>query len=310
MKIGQVVGLTTVGLAMASGTFVGLRYGQDMQAARARLAAGSRTIETACGMIEYGESGGGKPVLVVHGAGGGYDQGLTLGEFMLGDGYRVIAPSRFGYANGPILGDGSLEAQADAYACLLDALGVAGPVPVIAFSAGGSSGLTFAVRHADRTEKLVMAAAFSGAPEMVGDGQQTSINVAIGGSFVYWLVNETIQPLLLEVLGIPRDVQATFDAGTRADIQRVMDEMHPMGQRMPGIELDQTRWVPVELAGQVTAPTLVLHCEDDGLILLDQGQHTHDSVAGSRLVTYPSGGHFFAGRMEAVQAEVLAFLAE
>jgi len=42
--------------------------------------------------------GEGPPVLIVHGAGGGYDQGLWVARDSVGEGFRIIAPSRFGYA--------------------------------------------------------------------------------------------------------------------------------------------------------------------------------------------------------------------
>lgn len=68
--------------------------------------------------------GDGPPVLLLHGAGGGYDQGLLIGETFLGAGYRFIAPSRFGYLRSAIPRDGSPGAQADGYAALLDTLTV------------------------------------------------------------------------------------------------------------------------------------------------------------------------------------------
>lgn len=54
----------------------------------------------------------------------------------------------------------------------------------------------------------------------------------------------------------------------------------------------------------------MLYCVDDTLAPIVNGEHTHASVAGSRLVTFSSGGHFFAGRFEAAREEVRAFLAE
>lgn len=308
----KAIGLGLIGVLVVGGALVGLSYRRAMAAARARVAAGSRMIDTACGPVEHGELGDGPPVLVIHGAGGGYDQGLTLGQYLLGDGYRIVAPSRFGYLNGPIPADSSLEAQADTYACLLDALGLDGPVPVVAVSAGGPSGLTFAVRRPDRVGALVMVGAISLTEEPTQDAvdQQNTINLAVGGSFIYWAVNETLQPKLLEVLGLPREVQATFNPETRAAGERFMEEMHPMALRLPGIQLDQTYHVPATLAAQVTAPTLVLHCEDDGLIPLSHAQHTRDSIPGSSLVTYPTGGHFFAGRFEEVQGSIQTFLAD
>lgn len=63
--------------------------------------ASSQVIRTNSGPIEYTTVGDGYPVLVVHGAGGGYDQGLILAQFE-GDDFRRIAISRFGYLRTPL----------------------------------------------------------------------------------------------------------------------------------------------------------------------------------------------------------------
>lgn len=79
-----------------------LSYQHDIHVARERVLAGSQVIETACGPIEYAISGDGFPVLVMHGAGGGYDQGLEIARSFVGDGFRFIVPSRFGYLRTPL----------------------------------------------------------------------------------------------------------------------------------------------------------------------------------------------------------------
>ena len=87
-----------------------------------RVASGSLMADTRCGPIEYASVGEGLPVLLVHGAGGGFDQGLDLGGPLSPHGFRVIAMSRFGYLRTPLPADASAAAQADAHAALLDAL--------------------------------------------------------------------------------------------------------------------------------------------------------------------------------------------
>ena len=67
--------------------------------ANERIKNKSRLLETKFGTMEYAIIGQGKPVLLIHGAGGGYDQGLWLGQTTLGSGYQFIAPSKFGYLN-------------------------------------------------------------------------------------------------------------------------------------------------------------------------------------------------------------------
>lgn len=111
-----------------------LRYRHDMAVAREWVLASSQIAETDSGPMEYASVGEGYPVLVIHGAGGGYDQGLLLSQF-ISEGLRLIAPSRFGYLRTPLPHDASPTAQGDAYADLLDALGIQ-QVGVVGISAG------------------------------------------------------------------------------------------------------------------------------------------------------------------------------
>lgn len=64
------------------------------------------------------------PLLMIHGSGGGHDQGMAFARPFSSEGMRVIAVSRFGYLGAPLPADASPAAQADANICLLDALGV------------------------------------------------------------------------------------------------------------------------------------------------------------------------------------------
>lgn len=124
----------TAALALVSaGAGVLAAFRADMRAARARLVAGSHLVQTARGPLEVAESGTGPPVLVVHGSGGGFDQGL-LAAGSLPDGYRIIAPSRFGHLRSPMPADASHAARADTLAALLDALALS-RVIVLAVSA-------------------------------------------------------------------------------------------------------------------------------------------------------------------------------
>lgn len=66
------VGLALVALA------VWVRFESDLQVARAKAAHGSVLIDTRCGPIEYQEAGTGTPLLMVHGSGGGHDQGMAI----------------------------------------------------------------------------------------------------------------------------------------------------------------------------------------------------------------------------------------
>ena len=123
------------------------RYRRELEAARRRLAERERhSIQTRYGSIEYGERGTGPPLLFSHVLFGGFDLGLGSAEAYLGDGFRVIAPSRFGYLGSSLPAGGTPADQANAYAVLLDALRIE-RTAVVGFSAGGPSVIQFALHH-------------------------------------------------------------------------------------------------------------------------------------------------------------------
>ncbi len=92
---------------------------------------------------------------MVHGASGGFDQGVELLGALAGRGFRLIAPSRFGYLRSALPADATTAMQADAYVQLLDHLGIK-KVAVVGISAGAWSSLQFAIRHPDRCGALVL----------------------------------------------------------------------------------------------------------------------------------------------------------
>jgi hypothetical protein len=138
-RAATVVLVLLVAVAAAT-TLIIQSYYAEITAARAAASGGGRVVQTAAGPIEYAERGAGIPLLSIHGAGGGYDQGLVNVGDLVGDGFRVIAPSRFGYLGTPIPSDASPAAQADAHGALLGALKVDRAI-VIGFSAGTRSAL-------------------------------------------------------------------------------------------------------------------------------------------------------------------------
>lgn len=156
LKIGWLVtgalAVTVVAVAM----LLYARFRRDIRTAQERLqSGGSQVIETNCGRIEYATFGEGYPVLVVHGIFGGFDQGLVVARGNAGEEFRSIVPSRFGYLRTPLPDSASPALQADAYKCLLDALGIQ-QAAVFGTSAGGTSAIQFALRHPDRCSALVL----------------------------------------------------------------------------------------------------------------------------------------------------------
>ena len=160
-----------VAIIVIASVFIYAAYRRDIGAARAQLRSGSKVISTACGLIEYADAGAGTPVLAIHGAGGGFDAGLQLGGPLITRGFRVIAPSRFGYLRTPLPTDGSPMAQADAHACLLDVLKV-DRVAVLGVSAGSPSAMQFCIRHPEKCSAVVLISPQAWAPQAANGPKQ------------------------------------------------------------------------------------------------------------------------------------------
>jgi pimeloyl-ACP methyl ester carboxylesterase len=107
--------------------------------------------------VQYADVGSGPAVVALHGAMGGYDQGLILAQTIASPGYRYLAVSRPGFLGTPMISGRSPAAQGDLVTALLDELGIAG-AGVLAVSGGGPSALHFALRHPGRCRGLVLVA--------------------------------------------------------------------------------------------------------------------------------------------------------
>jgi 2-hydroxy-6-oxonona-2,4-dienedioate hydrolase len=91
-------------------------YRQDMQRAWERIAViPTGKLEIRFGTVEYAERGAGLPVLVCHGVLGCHADGVDgWWTNLLGEGYRMIAPARFGYFGSTLPPNATPADQADA----------------------------------------------------------------------------------------------------------------------------------------------------------------------------------------------------
>ena len=142
---------------IAAVILVSAAYLWDMNQPYKRVSGKSTVIPSPYGDIEYAE-GGSVHVLVIHGSGGGFDQGELMVQAVLGDQFHWIAPSRFGYLGSTFNEGATFDDQAHAYAYLLDQLGIR-KVAVVALSHGGPSALLFSALHPDRVSSLTLISA-------------------------------------------------------------------------------------------------------------------------------------------------------
>jgi len=308
-RLGWVVAAVAAGAA----AWVATAYTRDMAVARAHASLGSRVAETKCGPIEYAVRGQGPPVLVVHGAGGGFDQGLMLGESLRG--FQVIAPSRFGYLRSPSPPQPTPEAQADAYACLLDGLNVR-RAAVVGVSAGGPSTMQLCLRHPERCSAMVLLVplAWSDEPpaaERLTPAKRYLMERTMGSDFGFWAATHLFRGAMVEsILGTPL---ADLETASAADQRRTEELLHliePVSRRAQGLRNDMLmaqalRRYPLE---KIAAPTLVASVENCGYHTYGPARYTAAHIPGAKFIGYPRGGHLWLGHQAELAAEVSAFL--
>lgn len=311
--------LIALGVLVSAGVVLGVMYQRDIQVARARIASGSQIAQTACGPIEYATAGEGAPVLVVHGAGGGFDQGLDFGLPLTRQGFRVIAMSRFGYLRTPLPEEASPVAQAEAHACLLDALALT-RVAVIGMSAGGPSSLQFAINYPQRTAALVLVVPGAYYPRNVSDANVVASptmvflrDTTLRWDFIFWaairFAPDTITRL---VLATNPALVATASAEEQAAVALVRDHILPVAPRRIGL-LNEAKVMtsleryPLE---NIRAPTLAISAEDDSYDTYNAARYTVSQIPGARFVGFPTGGHLLVGHTREVLNEISGFLRE
>jgi pimeloyl-ACP methyl ester carboxylesterase len=290
-----------------------LAYARDLRATRERLAAGSQIVATRHGPIEYTSWGQGSAVLVIHGAGGGYDQGAAIARAFGGDGFRWISPSRFGYLRSPLPVDASTTAQAEAFADMLDALNVK-RVAILAFSGGVPPALQFAQRYPERTTALVLA---SGAPYTPLKASDQKLPVPIwvyqalfSSDFPYWVLQHVAHSSLDPIFDITPALRDAAPAEEQPFVAGMVDAFQPVTARIDGVKNEGAAVDPAARyrVEEIAAPTLVVHTKDDHLNPFSFGEYTAQHIPNAQFLPLASGGHLLLGQHAEVRARVNTFL--
>jgi 2-hydroxy-6-oxonona-2,4-dienedioate hydrolase len=309
------IGLSAVGVIIFTVGAIYVAYLHDMQTILERMSTESQVIQTRHGPVEFTTWGSGPAVLVVHGAGGGYDQGGSIAKAFGGEGLRWIAPSRFGYLRTPLPADASTAAQADAFADLLDELGI-DRVAILAISGGVPPSLQFALRYPARTSALVLLSSAPYTPLTAAE-QQLPVPIWIyqalfSSDFPYWVLEKVARPSLETIFDVKPDLRAALTPEEKAFVAEMVNAFEPVTKRTDGLRnegaaIDPKTHYPLE---KITTPTLVIHSQDDGINPFAFGAYTAQHIAGAEFMPLTTGGHLLLGHQAEVQARVNAFLRE
>jgi pimeloyl-ACP methyl ester carboxylesterase len=276
--------LIALGLALLAGaTWTGLRYRHDLDAARERISGRSQVLQTRWGWLAYAVAGnaGGPALLMIHGTGGGFDQGLRF---------------------------------ADALAALLDHLGIE-RIVVAGGSAGALSASQFALRHPARCAGLVLLVPAANVrdrdPVEFTPLQAWLVRRLLSSDLLFWLAEQTMPRMLVGTF-LATD-PALLDRVTPAERERaftVLHELLPISARVRGLLNDgQQAGHPARMDfARLAMPVLIVSTEDDRFGTAQTARDIAALLPQARLVIHPDGGHLWLGRDEAVADELQRFV--
>jgi pimeloyl-ACP methyl ester carboxylesterase len=293
------------------------RYCKAIRSARQRLQnLGSQIIETACGPVEYKQVGDGYPVLPIHGAMGGFDQGLWLAQAFDLTRFRLISVSRFGYLRTPVPPGASLNMQADTFAALLDALNIQQAV-VFAVSGGSTAAIRFAARHPERISAIILLGPDAPGKVSMPLPPRFIFDTLLRSDFIYWVMVTFFGKWVQDSIGlVPKGYPLTPEQ--QAQVRTIQAGDLPASRRIDGMIFETytceaefrqsvTPASPYPL-NQIQTPTLVINAADDPISIPENVRALVDQMPNARLYVVPDGGHFLFGHAAEARVEITQFL--
>ena len=241
--------------------------------------------------------------LFLHGTPGGFDQGLLVEEVLTDAGLSSLTPSRPGHLRTPIEVGRTPAEQADAFAALLDELGI-GRVAVIGGSGGGPYALQFAKQYPERTSALILAMGVTkafNAEIFPPPFQVRAASALLGNSFLEWWMFRRAERNPRQVI-----LEGIFAGAFSDDSKRRFDERPelldeyvdllwttiPTGPRDEGYVNDSAQFTHLVLGdlSVIDVPTLVVHGTADINAPFEHAEFAAASIPGAELVKLEGGG--------------------
>lgn len=177
---------------------------------------------------------------------------------------------------------------------------------LLGMSQGGAIAVTYAARHPERVRRVVLYGAYPQGRAVRGDpAAQEEAALLVDLARHGWGTSNPAFRRVFATLFFPDATPDQYDAFD--ELQRV-SATPDVAARLRGtfnsIDVRET-------AGRVTAPTLVLHARDDGIVSFEQGATFASLIPGARFVPLASRNHILLEDEPAwatFLAEVRAFL--
>ena len=290
--------------------YVFLNFRKDLKTGYKRINnIPSQIFKSRYGDVEYFIEGDGPTVLISHGVTGGIDQGMWISEG-LGEGYRFLYVSRFGYFKSSMPDKASARLQAEVYNELLDFLGI-DSVFIMGNSAGGTSVIHFAIDYPRKCKGLILESSV-----VPGDTNalppKLFMEAVFGCNFLYWSTTRLFGKTLLKSF-VPESVLRTkSNPEIKALIEKVFLSGLPMSRRTKGVLFDTyisnssvNDKIPFE---NITSPTLIIHAIDDPAPPVEGARLISRIIPNCEIVTFETGGHILLNHEEEIKEKIHDFI--
>ena len=282
-----------------------LEYHQDLFKHRSQIGEiQSKVYQSKYGDIEYLLTGDGPTILISHGVTGGIDQGMGLVDAYIGQGYRFLFVSRFGYLKSSIPKEASAKLQATVYKDLLDYLKI-DKIFIFGNSAGGPSSMNFAIDYPKKCQGLILLS--TAVPTA-----NTTLppDFVFQSEFVYWLTTKFAGNALSKMFVPP----TVYNKLTKLEKRNLVDEIFtsalPISLRSKGVLFDNhisTPSVNNISFEQINSPTLIIHAVDDPAPPISGAHEIYKKINNSKIVTF-DGGHLILNHEKEIKDEIKKFI--
>jgi len=248
-----------------------------------------KRFETEYGMMSFVDEGNGEAIIISHGIFGGYDQGYKNLYDIFENDYRKIAISRFGYPGSNLPSEPTPSNQAKIFLELMNELKI-DKAFLLAASAGGTSGIRFALDYPERLKGLIL---------LSSDVPSTPMNKKEIGRTgpPKFILNDKI--MLFSIRNFKGVFYSMF--GSKNVNDEVLNDLLPVKPRRKGIIAD-TEITNIDMAinyydypvENIKIPVLVIHAKDDPMTKYSNTELFLRRVNAETMI-FPDGGHLIVG---------------
>ena len=248
--------------------------------------------------IYWDEQGTGEPLLLI--------MGLSYPSYMwhrtrplLAKSYRTLAFDNRGIGQSDVP-DGvyPIAVMASDAGAVLDAAG-AESAHVFGTSMGGMIAQEFALQYPERVHSLILGCTSPGGPNAAPTGPEALQSLTRRG-----LSPEEAKEAIIPFIYHPATPRERID-----EDMAIRMKWYPTLQGYTGQLSGIFGWEAYSRLTQITAPTLVIHGDVDGLIPVENARLLAAKIAGAKLVLIPDASHIFETDQPGVaQRAILEFL--